>query len=137
VKSVLLDTGPLVALLDKRDAHHSWAAREIRLVMPPLLTCDAVLTTTLHLLRGSRKARRQLRDWLAQGVIRTVFSATDDAPLLLELMDRYTSVPMSFADACLVRMSELIPAGTVFTTDSDFRIYRRHKRQTIPLLIPD
>jgi len=51
-------------------------------------------------------------------------------------MARYQSVPMSFADACLVRMSELWPKTPVFTLDSDFRIYRRNKRQSIPLIAP-
>ena len=64
------------------------------------------------------------------------YGTGDDCPGILQLMDRYASVPMSFADACLVQMSEMWPECTVFTTDSDFRIYRRHRRQVIPLLIP-
>ena len=136
MKSFVLDTGPLVALLDKRDAHHAWAVAAMKTVTAPLLTCDAVLTESLYLLGSHPGPRRQLREWLSAGRIRVAYVSSNDGPLILQLMDRYASVPMSFADACVVQMSEILPGSTVFTTDSDFRIYRRHKRQVIPILAP-
>ena len=136
MKSVLIDSDPLVAFLDRRDHWHTWAARHFRNAAAPFLTCDAVLTESCFLLAEVPGSTGRLLELIARGVIRPVFAAGQETATILTLMDRYASVPMSFADACLVRMSELLPDATVFTTDSDFRIYRRHKRQAIPLLCP-
>jgi hypothetical protein len=73
---------------------------------------------------------------IAEGVLATPFQLSEHSGEVLELVERYANIPMSLADACLVRMSELIPNAVVFTLDSDFRIYCRHRRQRIPLLIP-
>ena len=72
-----------------------------------------------------------------RGVVTLAFSAKDELSVLDELMRRYANVPMSLADACLVRMSELVANCVVLTLDSDFRIYRKNRRQKVPLLIPD
>jgi len=136
VKSVLIDSGPLVAFLDRRDHWHRWAARHFKNAAAPFLTCDAVLTESCFLLAEVPGSTRRLLELIERDVIRPVFAAGQEAVAILTLMDRYASVPMSFADACLVRMSELLLNATVFTTDSDFRIYRRNKRQAIPMLCP-
>ena len=82
------------------------------------------------------EAKDRVESWLADGRLELPFSVRDHHSLLHELMVRYASVPMSFADACLVRMSELWPEAPVFTLDSDFRVYRRNKRQSLPLICP-
>ena len=65
------------------------------------------------------------------------FSFCDHSREILDNIERYKSVPMSFADACLVRLAELHPGGVIFTFDADFRIYRRHGNKVIPVLMPE
>ena len=132
----LVDTGPLVALLDQRDQHHRWVSEQMPLLRPPLRTCEAVLAEAFHLLRNLPKARMAILEMILEGVLTLPFLLREQAQEVLALLQRYANVPMSLADACLVRMSELVPDCLVFTLDSDFRIYRRHKREKIPFLIP-
>lgn len=133
---VLLDTGPLVAYLDRRDFHHRWAFDRFAEIRPPLLTCESVISEacflTQHLPHGIESVLRLLE----QGAVRLAFSLQEEVNATATLAGRYSDVPMSLADACLVRMSELSSDCVVLTLDSDFRVYRRRGRKTIPLLIP-
>jgi uncharacterized protein len=135
-RSALLDTGPLVALLDRRDAHHLWVLEQMERLRPPFRTCEAVVAEAFHLLRPLPRPRAAILEMIAEGVLTLPFVLAEQCHEVLALLERYTNVPMSLADACLVRLSELVGDGLVFTLDSDFRIYRRHRRQKIPLLIP-
>jgi predicted nucleic acid-binding protein len=135
--ATLIDSGPLVALLDVRQATHAWAVDQLRLLSGPLMTCEAVLSETLFLLQHSPRAASQIQQWLKAGVLICWEGFSQSSPEVFSLMTIYENVPMSFADACLVRMSEAVPGVRVFTLDSDFRIYRRNKRQAIPLISPD
>lgn len=74
---------------------------------------------------------------IARGDLRLAFSLNDCADDIDALMTQYDSVPMSLADACLVKMAEMNPDSTVVTLDSDFKIYRKHRNQLIPLMTPD
>jgi predicted nucleic acid-binding protein len=136
-QTALLDTGPLVALLDRRDKDHSWVVEQMSRLRRPLHTCEAVLTEACHLLRQLPQAQAAILEMLAAEVLAVSFQLGEQSRPVLALLQRYGNVPMSLADACLVRMSELISECVVFTLDSDFRIYRRHRRQKIPLVIPD
>lgn len=136
MKCVIADTGPLVAILDRDDRDHAWAVREGRRLPPKMLSCEAVLSEVHFLTQDIPEAKDRVESWLADGRLELPFSVRDHHSLLHELMVRYASVPMSFADACLVRMSELWPEAPVFTLDSDFRVYRRNKRQSLPLICP-
>jgi predicted nucleic acid-binding protein len=136
MKCVIADTGPLVAILDRDDRDHAWAVREGRRLPPKMLSCEAVLSEVHFLTQDIPEAKDRIESWLADGRLELPFSVRDHHALLHELMVRYASVPMSFADACLVRMSELWPEVPVFTLDSDFRVYRRNKRQSLPLICP-
>lgn len=133
---VLADTGPLVALLTTRDVHHAWATAAFRSFTPPLLTCEAVLTESLHLLRRTAGGIAPLLEIWRKGGIRLHLSAAEEADAIRKLLRAYLDVPMSFADACLVRMSELHSDCAVWTTDSHFNVYRRHGRRVIPLRAP-
>ncbi len=132
----LLDTGPLVALLDRADQQHDWVVRQAAALPPKLQTIEAVLSEAQYLTQNLPRASGLLARWFAQGWIETGFDFQRHHAAVHDLMNRYHSVPMSFADACLVRMSELHSDCRVFTLDSDFKIYRRHKKQPIPLLCP-
>ena len=136
MKCVIADTGPLVAMLDRDDQDHAWAAREARKLPPKMLSCEAVLSEVHFLTRDLPEAKDRIESWLADGRLELPFTVREHHSLVHELMARYAGVPMSFADACLVRMSELWPEAPVFTLDSDFRVYRRNKRQSLPLICP-
>lgn len=132
--ALLLDTGPLVALLVTKERHHQWATEALR-VNARIVTCESVLSEAFFLLRPSDRASRALRGMVDDEAFE-VMSLAAEQKSVVKLMERYRSVPMSFADACLVRLSELIPQSVVATLDSDFRVYRRNGRQVIPLLTP-
>lgn len=132
--SVLVDTGFVVALLNRRDAGHHWAIEEGARFPPPWTTCEAVLSEAFHLL-GPRGAP-SLAALLRRGVLACGLRFDDDREAVLRLLGKYADVPMSFADACLVRLTEKLNDPVLLTTDTDFRIYRRHSRQTIPCILP-
>jgi predicted nucleic acid-binding protein len=133
-RSVIIDSSALVALLDPRDQHHAWSRAVVADLPLPWLTCEAVVVEALFLLARPEAARlcRLLRD----GRLRVVSGLRDETGPVLDLMDKYASLPMSLADACLVRMTETLPDPVVVTADADFKIYRRHSRQVVPCLMP-
>jgi predicted nucleic acid-binding protein len=133
---VFIDTGPLVALLIARDRHHGWACGEWARLMPPLLTCEAVLSEAQHIVRRLGGDPLVVLEFVRRGLLELSFSAEAEIEALIELERSYADVPMSLADACLVRMSEVTPRCRVMTTDSDFLRYRRNRRQAIPLICP-
>jgi len=134
--NVLVDTGFLVALLVGRDANHGWAVTQAARAPPPWKTCDAVLSEAFHLLGAAGGAA--LTALLERQSVVPAFALREDNSLaaVLALMRKYADVPMSFADACLVRMTETLADPLVLTTDGDFRIYRRHGRRTIRSIMP-
>jgi predicted nucleic acid-binding protein len=134
---VITDTGPLVALLNRRERHHAWTREQFSLIRPPAITCEAVISEAAFLLRHVDSGVEALMQMLTRGVVATPFHLADELPHVARLLKRYRSVPMSFADACLVRMAEQFASSVVITLDSDFHIYRKSGRQVIPTLIPD
>jgi predicted nucleic acid-binding protein len=132
--SALVDAGFLVALLSRRDANHRWAAAQAPRLPPPWITCEAVLSEASHLLGGP--GTRSLAALLRRGALVCGFRFADNMEAVLKLLEKYADVPMSFADACLIRMTETLNDPRLLTTDGDFRIYRRHGRQTIPCVLP-
>ena len=132
--SVLVDAGFLVALLAERDTNHRWAKTLAQQYPSPWQTCEAVISETFYLLGLS--AAPAVAELLSRGAIRASFRFAESAEPVLSLMQKYADVPMSFADACLVRMTELLPAPILLTADADFRVYRRHSRQAVPCRLP-
>ena len=123
-----------MALLDSRDQHHRWARVAVADLPLPWLTCEAAVVEAFYLLAQPEAVR--LTRILSDGRLRVVYGLRDEGKPVFELMAKYADVPMSLADACLVRMSEILPAPVVLTTDADFKIYRRHSRQVVPCLSP-
>ena len=134
---VILDTGPLVALLNGRDRHHGWAVDQWSRIAPPLLTCDAVLAEACFLVQSFAGGQVAVLDMVRRSVLDASFRLAEEAGSVSRLLRKYRDVPMSLADGCLVRMAELNNDGAVLTLDSDFRLYRKNGRQVIPALIPD
>ncbi|MGH9200262.1 MAG: type II toxin-antitoxin system VapC family toxin [Vicinamibacterales bacterium] len=135
-RGVVLDTGPLVALVNARDRHHDWSVLQWSQIEPPLLTCESVISEACFLLGQTRSGAAPVLEMLARNALSTSFRLSEHARNVRSLMRKYSDVPMSVADACLVRMAEITTHSTVLTLDRDFKLYRKHGRQVIPLLIP-
>ena len=136
MSSILADTGALVALLDRRERFHGWAVEQIRTIRPPLLTCEAVLAELCFLVSGVPGGIASVEENLSSGAWAMDFSLKTERGRVFALMDIYSDQPMSLADGCLVRMAELRADARVFTLDRHFLVYRRNRRQAIPLIIP-
>ncbi len=131
--NVIVDTGPLVAFFNKRDKYHDWAVLQWAGIESPMLTCEAVLSEACFLLGPDQGAIITL---LERKVLHLSFRLADHIKHIERLLRKYSDVPMSLADACLVRMAELYDDSTLFSIDSDFTVYRKHKKQVIPTILP-
>lgn len=136
-RAVIVDTGPLVAFLNRRDTHHGWAQRMLAEIEPPLLTCEAVLSEACFLVRKLDGGAWSILQLVARGLVTTPFRLAEETTRVQALLKSYANVPMSLADACLVAMAERHSKSTVLTTDSDFTIYRKNGRQAVPALLPE
>ena len=130
---ILADAGAIVGALSERDQHYHQAWTKFAELPKPLYTCEAVITEVMFVLRHVVGGKEKTLGLISDGVLRIDFSLSDEIEAVRSLIEKYESVPMSLADACLVRMSELFDSP-IFTFDGDFRIYRRNGRQRIPLL---
>jgi predicted nucleic acid-binding protein len=134
LKVAIVDTGPLVAFLNRRDRHHAWASEQLGRISAPLLTCEAVLSEATYLVRNLAGGPEAVLKLVARGVVTPIFRLQDEISSLRVLVKRYAR---DLADACLVRLSELHPDCVVLTVDTEFRdVYRRNGRQIIPTLLP-
>ena len=129
----IADTGFLVAFANRNDRHHEWAVQVAERLSEPLLTCEAVLAEAAFHLQDAALVLSMLRE----GLVALAFDCRDHLPQLAALAGRYADRRPDLADLCLIRMSEINPRHSVFTVDqADFRVYRRNKRETIPLVAP-
>jgi predicted nucleic acid-binding protein len=129
----IADTGFLVAFVNANDRHHAWAVELARGITEPLLTCEAVLAEAAFHLESTAVTLAMVND----GLVSLAFDCRDHLVQLTRLAERYADRNPDLADLCLVRMSELFPRHSVITIDrADFRVYRRNKREAIPILCP-
>jgi|ERR1700685_2142090 predicted nucleic acid-binding protein len=129
----IADTGFVVAVGNRDDRHHAWAAGIAGALKEPLLTCESVLSEAAFHLRSSAFVLSLVRDEM----LTVAFDLEKEASHVEELARRYADRKPDLADLCLIRMSEIYPRHTVITIDeSDFRVYRRNKREAIPVLCP-
>lgn len=133
---LIVDAGPLVAFLLKRERHHEWATERFAAVIEPLITCEAVISEAAFLLARTRAGAAPLMELLGRSIVTIPLRLSEHVKEVQKLMQRYADAPMSLADACLVRMSELHAHSAVLTLDRHFTIYRRHGRQVIPIVMP-
>ena len=128
----IADTGFLVAFASARDLHHAWALDVAEQVTEPLVTCEPVLAeAAFHLADAGL-----VLEMISEELIRLDFVCNDHLAHLAALAKRYKDRKPDLADLCLIRMSELHPKHSVITVDEDFRVYRRNKREVIPLISP-
>jgi predicted nucleic acid-binding protein len=129
----IADTGLLVAFANRNDRHHEWAVGIAERVSEPLLTCEPVLAEAAFHLQSVPLVLAMLRE----GLVSLAFNCREHLAQLAALADRYEDRHPDLADLCLIRMSELFPRHSVITVDrEDFRVYRRNKREAIPLICP-
>jgi predicted nucleic acid-binding protein len=137
MKTVLLDTGPIVAYLKADDTHHAWAVEALGRLRPPLLTCEPVLAEAVYLLRGLSNGSAKVFELIRRGAVTVGFRLADDIEPVQRVIAKYGPRRMDLADACLVRMSEVYEDPVLLTVDAQFRdVYRRHGRKTIPTFLP-
>ena len=132
---IIIDTGPLVAFLNKRDNYHSWADFQLGYAYQ-LVTCEAVITEACFLLRNIPKGQEAVFELLKRGLIKIDFDIEEEVEAISKLMKKYKDVPISLADACLIKMSEQIKDSTIITLDSDFKVYRKNRVNVIPTIMP-
>lgn len=133
---IILDTGPLVAFLKQDERYHQWVVEQWKTIEPPLLTCEAVITESCFLMQRIHGGEDSILNLLKQGIVQINFDLEQEIEPVRQLLSRYSAVPMSLADGCLVRMTELHRGSSLLTFDSDFTIYRKNRNQVIPCLSP-
>jgi predicted nucleic acid-binding protein len=133
---IIVDTGPLVAYFDRSSQNHGWIAEEFKTLTDPLLTCEAVVTEVLFLLRRDGLNPDWILHLIERGELLCGFDLETEIASIRKLLRQYRTFPATLADVCLLRMSELHSDSVVLTLDRDFLIYRRNGRQKIPLLAP-
>jgi uncharacterized protein len=132
---VLLDTGPLVAYLHPRDTYHDWAVDTFNDFDPPVITCEPVLTEACFLVARTKLPATRVLEYVARGGARAGLQLEIELTAVRALMERYANVPMSLADACLVRLAEMTGLP-ICTLDADFSVYRAHGRRALTLISP-
>jgi predicted nucleic acid-binding protein len=131
--NAIADTGFVVAFANSDDIHHQWAVEVAARISPPALTCESVLSEAAFHLHSSDLVLELVEAQL----LRPEFDVIANLSQLSQLAQRFRDRTPDFADLCLIRMSELFPRHVVVTVDeNDFRVYRRNKRDMIPLLCP-
>lgn len=134
---VILDTGPLVAFLNKNDQYHEWAVAQFATMIPPLLTCEAVLSESCFLFKDYKNGTSNVLNLLERKLLALSFRLEEEVIAIKLLVNKYKDIPMSFADGCLVRMAEQISDSVVFTLDTDFKIYRKNGQDIISTIMPE
>ncbi|HEY7302330.1 MAG TPA: PIN domain-containing protein [Xanthobacteraceae bacterium] len=132
----ILDAGALVAFFDRAERHHRWVSERMDELAAPLLLCEPVLAETLYLLSDYSEAQDKVLAFIQSGAFSIAFEVGEHVGALRKLLQKYRDVPMSFADACIVRMTEIYDEHPVLTLDSDFFVYRKHGRVSLALIHP-
>jgi uncharacterized protein len=135
VKPVLLDTGVIVALLDRSERNHAACVEVVTALAAPLVTCEAVIAEACYLLRSIRGAPDAVLANVERGIFQVPFRLDAAVRAIRVLMKRYATVPMDLADACLVHLAETLETGAILTLDSDFGVYRWRRRRSFELLV--
>jgi predicted nucleic acid-binding protein len=135
VTAVLLDTGVIVALLDRSERHHARCRSMLAGLSGPLVTCEAVIAEACHLLRGIAGAGEAVLENVEKHVFQIPFRLDESASGIRALMKRYARVPMDLADACLVSLAEALGTPRILTLDSDFHIYRWRRTRPFEMLL--
>src|SRR6201984_1727947 len=133
----IVDTGPLVAFFDRAEQNHRWVAERFEELDAPLLVCEPVLAEATYLLARYPQAQDALLEFIDNGALSVAFQIDEHIGALRKLLQKYRDMPMSLADACIVRMSEIHERHAVLTLGSDFLVYRKHGNVPLALIHPE
>ncbi len=136
MKPVLLDTGVIVALLDRSERYHPQCVEIIEAVEAPLVTCEAVIAESCYLLRRLPGAAEAIVANVTLGIFQIAFQLSRSAPRIQKLLRKYRDRQIDFADACLIDLATELRTGEILTLDGDFRVYRWGANKPFDLLIP-
>jgi uncharacterized protein len=135
VKPTLLDSGVIVALLDRSEAHHTRCVAALEELGGPLVTCEAVIAESCYLLRGLPGAAEAVLENVERGIFQISFQLSRSASLVRNIMSKYRDLPVDFADACLVQLADELNTGDILTLDRDFESCRWRRTRPFRLLI--
>lgn len=135
MRPVLLDAGPIVALLDRSDHFHNVAHQALQEVQGPLVTCEAVISESCYLLRSVRGAAEAIVENVARGFFQIPFQLSSETFEIQRILRKYRDINIGFADACLICMAEGLATASILTLDADFRVYRLGRNKPFDLLI--
>jgi uncharacterized protein len=134
MKPALLDTGFIVALLDRSESLHKMCARTIREVQAPLVTCEAVITESCYLLRNLSGASEAVIENIAAGIFQIPFQLSRETAAVKQLLRKYKDRKIDLADACLIRLADQFGTADILTLDRDFAVYRWGKNKPFRVL---
>ncbi len=135
MRPVLLDTGCIVALLDRSERHHDRCVEVVSELGDPLVTCEPVIAESCYLLRRLAGAPQAVVENVEQGIFTTPFRLDVAARAIRALQDKYADVPIDLADACLIHLATELGTGRILTLDSDFEVYRWGRNRPFELLL--
>lgn len=133
---VLLDTGVIYALLNRKQSRHLDCLNVVESIYRPIVTCEAVIAESCYLLRNHEATLKVLLENVASGLFSIPFQVSRSAPQVLHILHKYRDTPADYADACLIQMAEELGTGDILTLDSDFAHYRWRRNRSFNLLIP-
>ena len=136
MKPILLDTGVIVALLDRSERHHRSCVQVLETLAVPLVTCEAVIAESCYLLRGLTGASEAILENVARGTFQIPFQLPCSAPQIQRVFRKYRDQSVSLADACLVHLANQLRTGDILTLDRDFEVYRWGTNKRFDFLIP-
>lgn len=134
MKPVLLDTGVIVALLDRSEAMHRPCAQAVRETESLLITCEAVITESCYLLRNLPGAVEAVIDNVAAGIFQIPLQLSREAVGIKQILRKYQDRRVDLADACLIRLAEELGTADILTLDQDFAIYRWGRNKAFRML---
>jgi uncharacterized protein len=132
---VLLDSGAIVALLDRSERHHTRCVKAIEGMERPLVTCEAVIAESCYLLRALPGAPEAVLENVVRGAFQIPFQLSRSAAPVRTILRKYRDLPAAFADACLIHLAEELGTGEILTLDRDFELYRWRRTRTFRLLV--
>ena len=135
-RTVIVDTGVLVALLSKKDQFHDWAVGQAMGLPLPWATCEAVLSETYHRISPSPVARKSLLEMIRRGALAFPFALPPSLGRMADLLEKFSDLPTSVADANLLLMAEHLPGAQIWTTDRDFLVYRLPGKKPPAVILP-
>lgn len=135
MKPVLIDTGVIVALLDRSERSHTVCVDRMEGFERPLVTCEAVIAESCYLLRDLPGAPEAVLQNVERGVFQIPFQLSRSAAPVRSIMHKYRNLPVDFADACLIHLADELNTGDILTLDGDFKLYRWRRNRPFQLLV--